>query len=461
MPIFKYTVANKEGKKLSGTVEAPSEEIARKELNNLGFSILLLQQIEKLPDEIANQPKFIFEAVDKNNKIVSGTIPAISEEEAYKKLQEEYDFTVTATWKEGSTIEEVEAARKRGGEKLQQKVLTDQADDPKFQNLEEEKKAVEIKAKTESILTQVNELLKTYEANFSPTQKSEINKKIDKLLRIKNSSNSDYVLASAQDLLMSLEEAEKQLLETGMHSKELELKLKTKKLLNELNSTSRPKTLGEDILEKISKWEKHQAGKTTEAQNLPTKLVGKVLAKIKSFFETAPEVVAIKEQIKVYNKQIFEFAKMYLKKGTPEYKQKLRKAIGTIWEARKRAVANLVALKEALKNQKANSQETQLEDGLLATALSEINALSGWLLAFYVLYYFAGIYLNTKDFNLAQIPSEFQIYNTHVFKYILGITFLLHACTAIKINFFKKSLVADAVLPPIFIFGSIIIILNF
>ncbi|MBD3360225.1 hypothetical protein GF366_00315, partial [Candidatus Peregrinibacteria bacterium] len=95
MAIFKYTVANKEGKKLSGTVEAPDEQTARNELNNLGFSILTLEETKEAPPETEHMTKYEFEAVDKNSKLVTGSIPAENKEEAFKKLTEEYLLTVT------------------------------------------------------------------------------------------------------------------------------------------------------------------------------------------------------------------------------------------------------------------------------------------------------------------------------------------------------------------------------
>ena len=105
--ILKYTVANKEGKKLSGTVEAPDENTARTELNNLGFSILLLQETKETPKIDSSLIKFIFEAIDKNSKLISGSIPAKNEEDALNKLSTEYSLTGSAIWLENSTSEQI------------------------------------------------------------------------------------------------------------------------------------------------------------------------------------------------------------------------------------------------------------------------------------------------------------------------------------------------------------------
>ena len=87
MPNFKYTVANKSGKKLSGTVEAPDEKIAREELKNLGFSILSLQETSEATKLASHLTKFVFEGYDKNSKLVSGTIPAKTKEEKYEQIK--------------------------------------------------------------------------------------------------------------------------------------------------------------------------------------------------------------------------------------------------------------------------------------------------------------------------------------------------------------------------------------
>ena len=44
---FKYIVINEENKQLYGTIGATDEGSARKELNELGFSIVSIEEIEK------------------------------------------------------------------------------------------------------------------------------------------------------------------------------------------------------------------------------------------------------------------------------------------------------------------------------------------------------------------------------------------------------------------------------
>ena len=109
----------------------------------------------------------------------------------------------------------------------------------------------------------------------------------------------------------------------------------------------------------------------------------------------------------------------------------------------------------------AKRKADEVNEGFTTSFIGELNALTGWLLAFYIIYYFVSLYLKTKDFGLSGIPKGFIVYESRIFKYILVTLFLLHITTAIKINFFKKNLIADIILLPVFIFATIISILNF
>ncbi len=461
MPVFKYIVGNAQGKKLSGTVEAPDENTARSELNNLGFSILLLQLTDEAPKIDQSLGKYIFEAIDKNSKLISGSIPAKNIEDALSKLSSEYNLTVSSIWPENSTEEQIKEAKKAGEERLKHSLsqppinqATQSTEEPKEKSLEDEKQEAIVKAKTESILNQVNILLKNFDSEFEPDQKNEIKKKIDKILRIKNSTNFSYILASAEELLEYLQKLEETLKEKGHFEKRLELELSTKKMLGELHKSDKPESLSEDIMGKITRWESSH----TNTNSAPAKIINSFLAKIKKFFTTPPEIIAIKEQIKVYNQQIWEFIKLYFKEPTPQYKEKVKNSIKTIWQARKKAKENLGKLKQELK---IKTEKPKIEENLFMTFIEELNGFTGWLLAFYVTYYITGLYLSTKDFGLSKIPKGFFIYDTRIFKYILIIVFLLHVGTALKVNFFKKSIVASAIILPTFILLSIITLLNF
>lgn len=460
MPIFKYTVANKEGKKLDGTIEVPNEESARSELNNLGFSILSLEKEEiQEVTESKDLQKFVFEALDKHSREITGTIPSGNEEETFKKLTKEYDLTVTAIWKEGASQEEIAQAHIVGTKKFQEALKLEEeitSKEEKIKTIEEEKQEEFSKQKIEQVLVNVNAILQEFDKDFGKAEKTEINKKINKILRIKHSSNLEYILASAEDLLIFLQSQEKGLKEKGLNDKQLELGIKTRELLDSLKKTGTSKAIGDDIIQKIEKWEESNKNNTSPF----IKFIYTILAKIKIFFTIPPEIKTLQEQINGYNQQIFNFLKLYFKEASPEYKEKIKTSIKTIWENRKKAKSEIARIKKEIREKRKAENLLLTEESFFTLLTRELNALTGWLLAFYIIYYFLAIYITTKDFGLSQIPESITVYESHTFKYIFVIIFLLHGTTSLKVNFFKKSFLASLILIPIFFFSSIIALLN-
>jgi len=453
MTFFKYTVTNKKGRKLNGTVEAPSEKTAREELNNLGFSILFLKETKELPKAKDNRTKFVFEAMDKNSKMVSGTIPGKNEEEIYEKLKSEYTFTVTAIWALPASDKQIQEARLKWQKRLREELLSidTKKNNSSEKELANQKETVFTKHKIESILAEVNKLLQNYEEKFQPDQTKKIKKKINKLLRIKNSTNLQYILSTAEDLLKFIQEQEKTLQEKGLQEERFKLQIKTQNLLDQLKTNSKPKTLSEDILSKINSFE----GKNTGERS--TNFINKIIISIKKSLTDPEEIKIIKLKITTYNKQILEFAKLYFKEPNKQYKQKIIKSIKTLWKARKKTKHSLKYAKKLIKKRHQETREKQLEETGL---IDNINTFSGWLLTFYLLYYFISLYITTKDFGLKEIPKNFYIHDSKLFKYILGITFALHISTALKTYFFKKNILANIILSMFFITSSLIIILN-
>ncbi len=452
MPFFKYTVANQQGKSLSGIVEAPALENARSELNNLGFSIVSIQESVEAPKPADNNlTKFVFEAVDNKSRIISGTIPAATPEIALRKLKDEYYLTVTAIWREGATAEEIATAKEKGVADLTA-TTTKESEEKSLPDQEE----VFIRNKIDFVLKKIYELLQIYGDKMDQSEKAEIQKKIDKLLRIKSSTNLDYIVTTAREILFGIQNQEKTLHAKGFEDERISMELRTKELLSELKKSAAPKTFSEDILQKIESWQK--ANDSYPEDIAATHFVGGFLAKLKRYFTTPIEIKAIENQIQAYNKQLIEFAKLYFKEPSKEYKSKIINSLRIIWKARTKAKHSLKTVK-ALRRDRAKSAKSEHSLGL--KLMDELSSLTGWLLFFYVLYYFAALYLSTKDFGFTSIPKGFLVYESHLFKYVLVIVFLFHCTIALKVNFFRRNILADLFLIPAFLFGSIIVLINF
>jgi hypothetical protein len=436
MQSYKYTVTNSDGKKMSGTIDAPSEDVARKELNELGFSILHLDEYDSTKEKKDSKKKFFFEALDKEGKFINGTVPAETKEEAIQKLNQNYQINVSALWPENASVEEITKARKEGLNQgsPEETPATEQVNENAL--------------KINKILEDIQKLIETQNQNLDEPSKKIVDQKINKLMRIKNSTNENYIVKTASDLLQTID---------NLTENSVDVRVKTKEILDKLTKNQKNKSFSEDILDKIDSWQnKHtqeiKSGKTG------TSIVNNILEKVKQSFQKPLEIAALEDQIKAYNRQIWEFIKLYFKEPTKEYKQQVKENIKKIFKARKKAKTNLKTLKKELKKRRELGEEK-----IGSSFLKELNNFSGWLLFFYLAYYFTGLYIHNKNFgvNLENLPEALDIYQTSLFKYLLVIIFLLHSATAIKIHFFKKSKIASALLIISFIVLSLITILNF
>jgi uncharacterized protein YbgA (DUF1722 family) len=467
MAIFKYIVVGSKGKKLSGSIEAQNENLARNELNNLGFSILELAEAkpeEELNKKNPNETKYVFEALNPQGQSTIGTITAINDISAFKRLTEEYSLTVTAIWPDGASEEQIKNAKIRGTLYLQQIINSEKEnkliEETKLSQ-EDRKKSLIVQTRVEEVLKQVNDLLKEYEQDISPDQKQEIDKRIDKLLRIKNSTNLDYIITTAEELLQFIQQQETELKNKDYLEKRANLKLKVKNLLSRLHDTGKPKTLSEDIVKNIQDWQQKYVTKTIR---LPwyTRLTNSILTKIEKIFETPEEIRILKTQIKNYNSQIIEYIKIYFKEPTKEYKEKVKNAIKTIWQTRKNTIKQLKETKKRIKEQNTlskKSSDTHKGD-FLKSLWEELNEFTGWLLAFYLIYYFVSLYMTSKNFGLAA-PKGLNFNNTHIFKYALAVIFILHTALSVKTNFFPKKLLASVIILPSTFFLIIFTLANF
>lgn len=461
MPIFKYTVTNNEGKKLSGTIETQDTDSAKKELNSLGFSVLAIEEVKEAAVLDKNLTKFVFEAVDKSSKMITGTIPATTVEDAMKRLFEEYSLTVVAIWKEGSTQAEIEKAKKDGVKGISDKLQWGQAQKQFGQDEKDFTQSLEYKIvqqKVDYTIQKVTELLTKFDKAIDPDKKVEINKKIDKLLRIKNSTNVDYILETTKEILLFIQSQEKFLTTRGFGEQRLEFILIVRNLMNNLSRKIAKNSATDDVLRKIDQWE--SAHKDDIKERTLTRLEYRFFNFVKKMLTTQPEILAIRQKIKTYNKQLWDFIVLYFKEPTPEYKVKIKKAIYTVWDARKKAKQELRETKEKLRDKGVDGEKYSSKT-FFPSMLEEITSFTGWLLALYLIYYFVALYITTKDLGVSNIPKGLSVYDSYIFKYILAIVFLLHSTLSVKINFFKNSIMASIVLLPIFVFGSAIILLNY
>jgi len=436
MSIFKYLVTNNEGKKLTGTIEANSIELAKNELNNLGFSTLSISETQEKPKEnktLSN--KFIFEAIDKNSKIIKGSIESETEINAKLKLEKEYDFNIYAIWAENASEEEINNAKILGQKYLNEKTSKEYQTN-KSESEQEKIEDKYIKDKIDFILNKVSTILTKFQSELDADVKQTINKKIDKILRIRNSSNKEYIVKTAEDLLLYIQSQEKTLEEKGYHDKNFELKLETKSLLKELKKDPNQKTLSEDISSKIQNWKKKH--NNLSENNILTKLFNY----LDKTFTVPIEIKNLKEEISNLKKQKKELFLIQIKEKDKNYKEKIKNSIKTIKNQIAIKKLEIKEIKEKTKKLKNSSYEdSNLKENFIL--LKEVNSIFAWIIGFYTTYYI--------------IIQIFSLKQGVIFPYLFTFFFLIHVSIAYKLLLFKNNKITNIIIP---ISAAIILILS-
>lgn len=466
MPQYKYTVLNKENQQLTGTIQSPDEASARKELNNLGFSILGINIIdlsksreenEIIPDNVI---KFDFAAVDKTGKKVIGTIQGEEIFQVYKRLVNEYQFQVKALYPSDLTLDEKDKAQIKGVEHLQdllneEKMAVELAQ--KQQEIDQQKfeeKQIGLKNQIDFVLKKVNDILDTYQDELDPARKAKIKYFVEKLLRIKNSTNLDYIKQTSIELLTYLQKEEIFLNQEQKVKERAQLSIDTKNMMSKLEKITNPGQ--KDILDIMRDWRKDNI-----INNPDPTIIDRAINLFISLFigktSEDPEISEARNKLNTTTSQLKEFIILYFKNTDPEFKKEAKNAIKRLWIERGENKKNLAMIIHQKEEEKLASIEfTQSE-----ILEKEIFSLSGWVLTFYIIYYFFTIYLNSKEINLFTNTKLNLIFQTSIIKYFFTSLFLFVCLLGIKMEFFKRKKFANISFILVFIISSAFIILNF
>jgi hypothetical protein len=461
MAKFRYTVINPENKKLTGTIVAPDEKGAREELNQLGFSIITIEILEEVENEAEEQvPTFEFAAIDKSLKRIVGTIKASDRYSGYKRLVKEYSFEVEYLIDLSLDEAEKTAQRQKGVYDLQNKLDEEEIKLKQKNNEEEfdlESFHVEQKAlqtQVEFVLKKVKEMLDLYENDIRPETKEKIRRAIDKILRIKNSTNFDYIRKSCEDLLKFIQQEEIFLYEDKKKKEHAKLTLEAKNMMAGLHR--KDDGINKDIFAQLKTWRYTHITTKEQPSGLEI-LFNFLISFLIGFSRENEEIRDLNQQIRTLRQQIFQYIKLYLQANTSELKVEAREGLQKLLRERKK-------LKNQLKNAKKNQKlalKNKNQTSSLENFSQEVLIFSGWLLAFYLIYYFSAYYITTKNFSPIQLPSLTPIYSSSFLKYLLTGLFLFHSILSLKIHFFRRNGLATLVMTPCFIFVMILIFLNF
>lgn len=462
MPKYRYTVMNPDNKELTGTIATPDEKNAREELNHLGFSILKLEEISETveAEEKEQLTKFEFSAIDKNSKRVAGSIQAQDRFSAYKRLVQEYSFQVEYLVDASLDEKSKNDQRVKGVFELQNK-LDEEELSKKKETVEGDFNLVEFKQKQEIFLSQVEfvlgkvkEILDLYENEMKPETKEKIRAYVDKILRIKNSTNLDYIRKSCEELLTFHQQEEIFLHEEVKQKERAKLNLEAKSILMQLHERNTPSK--ESFHDKIENWRKSHI---VEKQDPSTTeyLLNFFASFIIGFEEETNEMQEYRKNLKNVTESLKQYILLYFQSHEPNLKSEIRNNLKNLWRKRKQLKRSLQEAQKIQKMTKKNRDQVSSGEKFSHEVLS----LSGWLLTFYLLYYFASVLLTKKNITIPQLPINISVYKSIFVKYFLSILFLFYCSLSIKINYFRRNEIATVIITPFFLIGSLLILFNF
>jgi hypothetical protein len=432
---FHYTVLNEENKKLTGNIEAISEEEARGKLNTFGFSVIKISTDSKTSSGKSTKnkfslPQFQFEGLDSNGHTVVGTIEEETDAVAYQKLREDYNLTITNLFEEDSNEE------KKADAKLRLDSIVDLYEKEIGQKQENVERRIEEQKLEESEVTEtvkktimlVQGFLTKYEVDMKPNQRKELQEQLNQLLRIKDSTNFNHLRRTCE---LTLDYVEKQ-----------EIFMQKQKRIKEQTYL---KTHSHELLEHL---QKH--GLKTEISLIP--LFNKMakssfFASLGNFFLNIthtddPNIYATKKQITDVSHKIWETRKMHFKEKDAAYKHELDEEIARLRTEKKRLKKTLKAL--------INEKRDKLRSEVLSQNLNTWKMwrlIVGWLLVFYMMLYFISFPLIFKDTGI-NIPDFLHIYKSGFIKFLITLIFFVHGAIGLKNYFLPARIVTNMLIMP-------------
>lgn len=445
MAQFQYTAVNNSGKKLSGLIGAATEEDARKQLSTFGISLLSIQKTAETGEASVTQeagtsnalPKYEFEAFDKNGKKVMGTIPASSRYKAFKRLMDEYQFEVSYVVPLGANEEDKVKAKAEDLSALkaeyeaQNKVVDREVIAEQKISAEFEDQRKQLLQKVDFILEKIKGMLVEYQGELKPESQKLIQGTIDKLLRIKSSTNLDYIETTSEELLKKVQDQELFLHKEKMQSQRDHLKLEAQKMMASLHS------------------QPVQASLTQNIEDIQTKLnesqspLLKGLATWLSSFVPSPEEKALKDKIATISRDIWTYRKIAWT-APASTKEEARQSLQSLEQERTRLKHELKTLVEQRRNKE---REENLSEPLIT---EELNHFLSWLLAFYLVAYFFSHYVSAKLMPSGNpLPGDFNLLESSMLGHLLISVFLWHVLLSLRVEYLRYKPWANSVVIPL------------
>ncbi len=242
---FLFEAVTKEGKNMSGSIQAESEAAAREKLTKSGLAVLTIAPF-KAQKKVAGMKIFTFEAINPSKKHVKGTIEALDEYAAYKKLRMEYEFEISSLLPKEVSLEERIQLKKKGidpeyevrlQKEMKERESEEKKDKKKKKGSQEEieevlaarKKEIEfMHNQIDEILQQVEDLIKKNERFLNIDKKREMQERIDLLSRLRRSNSVVHLQNLTKKILKELSDDALFLAEEELKAEDKEAWLESK-----------------------------------------------------------------------------------------------------------------------------------------------------------------------------------------------------------------------------------------
>ena len=474
---FAYTALTKDSKKITGVFDVESQEAAQAELHKMGVAIIAVNEVseeeyEKLKKEQKEVKKttgiqtFDFLGVDPNKKEIEGTIDSADDFSAYKRLRTEYQLEVRKLYKTGATETEIQTAN---GLLLNFEVRLE-TESPEVKKKDEDEESEdeinkEIIKEVDKVVINAKKAIEEHKDLYGMELLKEINSTLGELQRIRSSNNIKHITEVSNDLYALVSNPDK--LEEGVGNKEYQ------SILNEIQDSALVKKefelykkaikLGgvKKVFEGITKKLK-SITKTTDEEEKKAGFITKTKDKIHNFLEKftkKKKVTLIKKEEKPKGRfgLFFEKLTSYFKTTSPilqkTRRKELMKAFKAIFTKKKKETKEPTDTAEEKgdeaveashgvpdKTKPTLSKKTKKKRDFTKIFV-EADSFAGWLLCFYIIYFFLVSFSLEKDIGLSR---EF-IFKTLKSPILLNITIfllLIHFTLRMKNLHFRQNAIA-------------------
>jgi hypothetical protein len=472
---FAYTALTGDNKKITGVLDVENEAAAQGELHKMGVAILQVKQItdeeyeklkasqEAVKDEKGIQT-FSFVAADPSGKEIEGTIDAEDAYSAYKRLKEEYQFRISNLFEAGATDDIKEASKAQiatfEAQLEQEKAILEAqgGGEKKGDDDDEEEEETEINKELieeiDRVIINTKKVMETHSELFSNELIKEIENTLGTLERIRTSNNVKHITEVSNELYELVSNPDKTEGEAGEAFHSLKDQIGDSALVRrefEIYQKALQATGVKKVFENIAKRLKDMTAPPDEESGKPAGPIGKIKAKIHNITKGYTErkrKLAREELIKKAQKKpkgkfgvFMEKFSAYMKTTNPILKKARKKEmirafhhlIGKETLSEKEELER-EAKKQVEKQQKAEQKEAvkAVEKETRETAgpkakknltgfFVEVDSFLGWLLSFYIIYFYLVGFSLEKNIGLSR---EF-ILKTLKTPLILNITLLL------------------------------------